>query len=813
MESMGNSTSSSSATCKSPRRVADVKSKERPDAANRDSSHQVEDDTCDERPDAETPDFDASLHCNNCRNFKSSGRTRSKKLSIRISSSASTSKTKHDTADATGGTKVTAASEFGTGALDERKDGELDFLSGDLAPGQDPHYVEFYSTRMENRCRRQLEDTKRERAMDLKQIESHIENKWKERNQELQSQITQLRQDMVAKQTRQRLQLQEKHKQVLEGDRVRIEEAERLLKQKQSSELETKMNRHRQDSIQRGLPNNGMVEWQSIATDLQRKHTSQRRQFEEKKISQRNRTEQDMQTQSRILDSHHKRRTAETESNILQMLNSSRENHDAMKAQLLDLHRQRFQEREDSIKSAFGVDEKRPVRSNDVAVVPRQKISCDETDSTVQLVVELQNEGIIIIARNKEELDKSKPLVVASPRFIPYGAQTQRFLYSIYLGLIPRGFFTENEITSNRVNCLMTDLRTCETRAVASRAQIYADEESKRSRLGQTQDKLRIQQQLEMEVAQLKARKDWASKAHEQQVAQLKQTKYIVNKVKAKARILLQSASANSEAKQRLGQALKKGKEQHEKCLADKVSLSNSLDQLKAAIESKTRELEKTKSEVESSGPDDDLCTRVKILTGVIGKAAERRRAQNASHANSRRVVMTTLRPSYRGVIRQKVPPLSPSEDLFDGNGRGVDKNLQREQELLLALNRVRAPANASDIDRTREENLDLSVPENGVHFLPVNPFNEGLRSYPSGLQSAALMKKRQLRMLENPLSVMNRVDESCTPVELTEELIDSDPLSFRVRPPRKKMRAEASTEREEERCISEQQLISSKQG
>ncbi|EJK48263.1 hypothetical protein THAOC_32958, partial [Thalassiosira oceanica] len=243
----------------------------------------------------------------------------------------------------------------------------------------------------------------------------------------------------------------------------------------------------------------------------------------------------------------------------------------------------------------------------------------------------------------------------------------------------------------------------------------------------------------------------------------------IVNKVKAKARILLQSASANSEAKQRLGQALKKGKEQHEKCLADKVSLSNSLDQLKAAIESKTRELEKTKSEVESSGPDDDLCTRVKILTGVIGKAAERRRAQNASHANSRRVVMTTLRPSYRGVIRQKVPPLSPSEDLFDGNGRGVDKNLQREQELLLALNRVRAPANASDIDRTREENLDLSVPENGVHFLPVNPFNEGLRSYPSGLQSAALMKKRQLRMLENPLSVMNRVDESCTPVELTE--------------------------------------------
>lgn len=322
---------------------------------------------------------------------------------------------------------------------------------------------------------------------------------------------------------------------------------------------------------------------------------------------------------------------------------------------------------------------------------------------------------------------------------------------------------------------MITDLRTCETRAVASRAQIsYADEESKRSKLDRNPDKSRLQQQLEMELAQLKAKKDWASNAHERQVAQLKQTKYIVDKVKAKARILLQSASANSEAKQRLGQALKKGKEQHEKCLADKMSLSNSLDQLDTAIESKTRELEKTKREEVLSDPDDDLCTRVKFLTGVIGKAAERRRAQNASHANSRRVVMTTLRPSYRGVIGQKVPPLSPGEDLFDVrcNGRGVDKNLEREQDLLLAINRVRAPANTSDIERTNEETgiyLDLSVPENGGHFLPRNPSNVGLRSYPSGLQSAALIKKRHLRMLENPLSVMNRVDESCTPVELTQ--------------------------------------------
>ena len=763
MESMGNSNSSSSAT------VREDVMLERPDAAtDRDSSHRQveEDDASDERPDAATPNFEASLRCNS-RRSKASRRTRKKKLSIMISSSTSgqSATTSHDIADATEETEVTP--ELRTGAHAERKDDELDFLSGDLAPGQDPHYVEFFSTRMENRLKRQLEDAKSERAIHLKQTESHIASKWKERNKELQSKITQLRQDMLAKQTRQRLQLQEKHKQVLEGDRVRIEEAERALKQKQSSELETKMNRHRQDSIQRGLPNSGMAEWQSIATDLQRKHMSQRQQFEEKKVSQRNRTEQDIQTQSRILDSHHKRRTAETESNILQMLNSARKDHDAMKAQLLDLHRQRFREREDSIKDAFGVDRKRHVRTDDVAVAavaPQRRISCDET---VQLVVELQNEGIIIIARNKEELDKSKPLVVASPRFIPYGALTQRFLYSIYLGLIPRGFFTENEITSNRVNCLVTDLRTCETRAVASRAQINADEESKRSRLGRTQDKLRIQQQLEMEVAQLKARKDWASKAHERQVAQLKQTKYVVNRVKAKARILLQSASANPEAKQRLGQALKKGKEQHEKCLADKMALSNSIDQLKTAIELKTREIEKMKSEnLESSYPDDDLCTQVKILTGVIGKAAERRRAQNASHANSRRVAMTTLRPSYRGVIGQKEPPLSPGDVVCDGR---IDKNLEREQDLLLALNPVRASANTSGIDRTSDEHLDLSVPDDGGQFVPVNPFNLGLRTYSSGLQSAALIKKRHLRMLEKPLSVMNRVDESCTPVELTQ--------------------------------------------
>jgi len=493
---MGNS--NSSATDKSPRREGDVMcEEERPDAAtDRDDSRRgVEDEMCEaepelaERPDTATPDFDASLHSNNSRNRKASrkGRSRKKKLSIQIPSSASSrsATTSHDAADATGGTKVTSSgSGLGTGAHGELKDDELDFLSGDLAPGQDPHYVEFFSTRMENRLKRQLEDLKSERAADLKQvgagvnfellsnsltfecrnpqfqIESHIASKWKERNQELQSQMEKLRQDIVAKQTRQRLQLQEKHKQVLDGDRVRIEEAERVLKQKQSLELETKMNRHRQDSIQRGLPNNGMVEWQSIATDLQRKHMSQRQQFEEKKLSQRNRTEQDMETQSRILESHHKRRTAETEANIKKMLNSARANHDAMKAQLLDLHTQRFREREDSIKDAlkdaFGVEnEKRPVRSDPVAVPPQQKNSCDETDSTVQLVVELQNEGIIIIARNREELDpnpKSKPckcprLFVSRKDLIQEWSLIENEQWSRRLGLSPmahrlRGFST-----------------------------------------------------------------------------------------------------------------------------------------------------------------------------------------------------------------------------------------------------------------------------------------------------------------------------------------------------------------------------------
>ena len=127
---------------------------------------------------------------------------------------------------------------------------------------------------------------------------------------------------------------------------------------------------------------------------------------------------------------------------------------------------------------------------------------------------------------------------------------------------------------------------------------------------------------------------------------------------------------------------------------------------------------------------------------------------------------MTTLRPSYRGVIGQKEPPLSPGDVVCDGR---IDKNLEREQDLLLALNPVRASANTSGIDRTSDEHLDLSVPDDGGQFVPVNPFNLGLRTYSSGLQSAALIKKRHLRMLEKPLSVMNRVDESCTPVELTQ--------------------------------------------
>ena len=200
--------------------------------------------------------------------------------------------------------------------------------------GQDPQYVEFHLSMTKNRLQAQLAKVEKDKNEDIKMIQTYLSAKWEESNDALQKEIIKVRDEILAKQTRQRNQLTDKHQRQIEADELKLNESESWLLQKQHLEMQQRMSQHA-----------GMLEWNGIATQLQNRHAYQRQQFEERKIEMKKRSEQELNAQNQILEAHHKKRQSESLALIKELTDKCHKQHDNLKAKLLRLHEERFEQK------------------------------------------------------------------------------------------------------------------------------------------------------------------------------------------------------------------------------------------------------------------------------------------------------------------------------------------------------------------------------------------------------------------------------------------------------------------------------------
>jgi len=111
--------------------------------------------------------------------------------------------------------------------------------------GQDPDYIEFHSSRLKRRLEAEMTMLQEEKNEDMQKVQAYIDAKGEERNASLQSEINRIRVSMIAKQTRQRTQLTEKHKKQIEADQNKINDGERWLIEKQQQEMQARSEQHK----------------------------------------------------------------------------------------------------------------------------------------------------------------------------------------------------------------------------------------------------------------------------------------------------------------------------------------------------------------------------------------------------------------------------------------------------------------------------------------------------------------------------------------------------------------------------------------
>ena len=111
--------------------------------------------------------------------------------------------------------------------------------------GQDPDYIEFHSSRLKRRLEAEMTMLQEEKNEDMQKVQAYIDAKGEERNASLQSEINRIRVSIIAKQTRQRTQLTEKHKKQIEADQNKIKDGERWLIEKQQQEMQARSEQHK----------------------------------------------------------------------------------------------------------------------------------------------------------------------------------------------------------------------------------------------------------------------------------------------------------------------------------------------------------------------------------------------------------------------------------------------------------------------------------------------------------------------------------------------------------------------------------------
>jgi len=584
----------------------------------------------------------------------------------------------------------------------------------------------LHSARLKYGLQVELSNLNEEKEEDFQQIDAYASAKFQLRSDSLNRQINKVRVEMLAKQTRQRNQLEERRKRKAENDRRKMKEGHEMLLSRQREEME-----------RRREQNNG-PQWKSIEVQLKNRHEFQRKQFEESKIETINRTQQEHNASFRILENHHQKRQIEGETYIQNLVNTAKLLQDKMITKLSKLHQDRYAQREREIRAKFseldsmdgdapctnkGKLQNMAVSSNPHDAVVRQETRQAEVEKeVVQLALEIHNEGIIAISRSNE----NEPLTC----FIPWGHKARSILYSVTLmGEIPR---LENLKLSGTalVKCLITDSRVSEDTAACERADAFVRSqdvgiEELERRYNDTQ---RAISTLQGECSLLIEKEDKLKVAHHEAVLELQKSDEGINKIKA--RVLDEngtlSSNIDSDNKRRMITAVKMNEElkKKEKSLRQPLELLArkrvELHQMMSNAMALDTAIKNKRADHTSTDDKETIEKTIQRVHATIFDCAEKRRAQvmknkkrsrwiksakelSISEENligihqihAKKIITTTLRPSVDSLLEElkdisgKTRPNKSSSDCFDivnNNDDSLSPELRAEQLLYLAL-------------------------------------------------------------------------------------------------------------------------------
>jgi len=583
--------------------------------------------------------------------------------------------------------------------VEECSGGDLSFFS-ETHEGQDPVCAEINSSLMKNCLHVGLEKMEEDKAADMAKINAYLFAKWEERTEILNKQVAKIRLDVLTKQNTQRAQLAEKHRTQQELDKRKIDEGRKWLQERQKQQL--------QEAQQTGNARNIKIEdWNNFSAQLQTRHAYQLKQFELKEVSMKERSANDANAQNQILEAHHKKRSAEAEAFIDDLIKQCHQRQKNLKATLTRLHEQRFEAKKREIQTEFSkpiecVFQRKSVElhfqqdfvhDNDnslahTAVLRHKRRKNIMNGTTVQIAVDIHNEGLFLMARSagpdENTLSRFNNISNTSPGvgtivtddtsgrpclFIPWGSKARSFLYSIVCGDIPPGYglekatagstATQKLLDGGLVKCMITDTRTSHDTAIGDRAQSYPKiQASSTDVLIENVAKRVVSvttrvEELESDIKVLSLREQKIGKTHRDTVQHLERAKATIDKLNLQLQQFFgndgtPSPNLNPESQQKIASTMYKYKTSFETTRNEELSLRKQLEHARIAYVSKKEELENLKYEIQrleaykkevvsKSGMDGYLIDkRAENLINSICQVAQRRRAHvNRKKPNS----------------------------------------------------------------------------------------------------------------------------------------------------------------------------------
>ena len=462
----------------------------------------------------------------------------------------------------------------------EECDGDISFFS-ETHEAQDVDNAENHSSRMKVRLNVELQKLEDDKAEDMAKINAYLIAKWEERTDTLNKQVLKIRRDMMIKQSAQRAQLAEKHKTQQELDKRKIDEGRKWLIERQQQQLT-------QEAGQTGKSGSTITEeWNNMPNQLQTRHSFQLKQFEVKEATMKERSANDASAQNQILEAHHRKRSAEADAFIENLIKNCQQKQKNLKATLNRLHEQRFEARKREIKITFSKPFESPASElkgvephshqelgnyldnsfAHTAVLRHKHRKHIMNGTTVQIAVDIHNEGLFLMARSTHENENSLSsfgnvsntapgigtLVTddSSGRpclFIPWGAKARSFLYSIVCGEIPNGYGLEKATagsTSSQklldgglVKCMITDTRTSQETATRDRALSYPRIQKLANTASiENANQLKASystrtEELESDITNLSLREQKIALAHREAAQNLERSKAAMDKLK-----------------------------------------------------------------------------------------------------------------------------------------------------------------------------------------------------------------------------------------------------------------------------------------